>query len=233
MRFGGLTAVDKVTMTVEPGEIVGLIGPNGAGKTTLISAISGFLRPAEGAVYLKDQSITGLPPNQIARCGLVRTYQVGQPLTNLTVLENVMVGAYCHLGVLDRKRAEETAREVIEMTGLSAYSDRMAGQITLPTRKRLEVARALATRPAIMLLDEVIAGLNPAECEEAIELIRSVRDKGVSVLMVEHVMKAIMSLSDRIVVLHYGRKIAEGTPREIINNEEAIKAYLGESDVTS
>jgi len=232
VRFGGLTAVDHANLRVDRGQIVGLIGPNGAGKTTFLSAISGFVK-YEGDITLDGGSIAGLEPNAIARRGLVRTFQIVQPLSNLTVLENVMVGAYAHLGTLQRKEAEERAMETIEFTGLAEVAGRLAGQLTLAGRKRLEVARALALKPKVLLLDEVIAGLNPAETEKAVGLIGSIRDRGVSVVMVEHVMRAIMSLSDRIIVLHYGRKIAEGSPSDIVNNEEAVRAYLGESHAAS
>jgi branched-chain amino acid transport system ATP-binding protein len=224
--FRGLTAVDTVTFSVDQGQIVGLIGPNGAGKTTLFSVISGFLRPTKGAVFFDGQRIDSLRPDQVCHRGIVRTFQLVKPFHEMTVLENVMVGAFCR--TTSRHRAEAIALEVLEFLGLSDRSRDPAGILTTPDRKRLEIARALATQPRLLLLDEMMSGLTPTEVQTMLALVRQIRQRGITIVVIEHVMRAIMSLADKIVVLHHGRLIAEGTPSEIIGNPAVLDAYLGE-----
>jgi branched-chain amino acid transport system ATP-binding protein len=225
-QFGGLIAVDSVTFQVNAGEIFGLIGPNGAGKTTLFRVISGVYAPTSGAVLFNGKSIVGLAPHAICHLGVVSTHQIVRPFPNMTVLDNVRVGAeFGRRG--NGRTAESRVREVLDFSGLGAQADKLAKNLTLAGRKRLEIARALATNPELILLDEVIAGLNPTETAQTMDLIRRVRDRGITIVMVEHVMKAIMGVSDRIMVLDYGDKIAEGSPSEIAQNEMVIQAYLG------
>ena len=226
-RFGGLAAVRDVSFQIKKGEILGLIGPNGAGKTTIFNLISGFLPPDSGRVEFKGEEVTGLrPPHKVCVKHIGRTFQLVKPFSNMTVLENVMVGAFSR--VKSAKGAKEEAVKVLDFIGLMAHRDSLASGLTIADRKRLELGKALATRPELLLLDEVVAGLNPKETEEIIEIIRAISHQGITLFIIEHVMKAIMTLSDRIIVLHHGEKIAEGTPAEISRDRRVIDAYLGE-----
>lgn len=228
-NFGGVQALLDVDFTVQTGEIVGLIGANGAGKTTLFSVISGFYRPDSGMIKFQGKDITGKKPFKICRLGLVRTFQVVRPFLNMTVLKNVMVGKlFGHKRITIPKNAEREAMKILEFTELADKSDIPAGELTLADHKRLEIARSLSANPDLLLLDEVLAGLTPTETADAMKLVERIRQKGVTILMVEHVMKAVVGLCDRIIVLHYGCKIAEGSPREIVENPDVIEAYLGE-----
>lgn len=227
--FGGLVAVNDLTFKMEKGEILGIIGPNGAGKTTLFNLVTGFCHPDKGEVFFNGENITGLRPYEVCKRGLARTFQITQAFPNLTVLDNVRIGAYSH--ITSGKEATAEASRILEFVGLSEKSNELASVLPIGHRKTLELAKAMATRPELVLLDEVVAGLNSKEANAMIENIRVIQKQGVSVLLIEHVMKAIMSLSDRIVVLHYGEKIAEGKPEEISMNEKVIEAYLGEEYV--
>jgi branched-chain amino acid transport system ATP-binding protein len=227
--FGGLAAVSNVDFHVEEGEIVGLIGPNGAGKTTLFNLISGALVPKPGATKFKGENITGLKPHQICRMGVARTFQSVKVFPNMPVLANVVLGSL--FGTSNSVSSADAAREamgLLEFVGLSAVRVTPAKDLTLAKQKRLEVARALATKPELLLLDELMAGLNPTETAEAMELVTRIRDQGITIFMIEHVMKAIMSVCDRIMVLHHGKKIAEGTPQEIATSRTVVEVYLGE-----
>jgi len=226
--FGGLAAVSNVDFHVEQGEIVGLIGPNGAGKTTLFNLISAALVPKPGAIRFKDENITGLKPHKICRMGVARTFQEVKVFPNIPVLENVLLGSLFGTspGMSSADAARE-ATELLEFVGLSAVRATPAKDLTLANQKRLEVARALATKPELLMLDELMAGLNPTEVAQAMELVTKIRDKGITIFMIEHVMKAIMSVCDRIMVLHHGEKIAEGTPEEIATSKTVIEVYLG------
>jgi branched-chain amino acid transport system permease protein len=229
-NFGGLTAIRDVSFRVERGEIVGLIGPNGAGKTTLFNVISGFYPADGGEVFYRGEAICHLrSAHLICRRRIGRTFQLVKPFPNISVLENVMAGAF--LRARNPAAVQEDGLEILELVGLYGLKDTLAKSLTISDRKRMELARALATRPEVLLLDEIMAGLNPKETEEAVALIRKVRDHGITILMIEHVMQAVMSLSDRIIILHHGEKISEGTPREVAADEKVIKAYLGEEYV--
>ena len=223
--FGGLRAVDDASLSVDAGRIVALIGPNGAGKTTLFACIAGFMPANSGRVEFMGEDITGLPVHQIARRGMVRTFQITQPFAKLTVHENIAVGAYQRFKHRDEAWAH--ARAVAEQVGMGHMLDQPAADLTVAGRKRLELARTLATGPKLLLLDEVMAGLNPSEIGEIIDIIRKIRDSGVTVLLIEHVMHAVMSLSDDIYVLSYGKIIAHGSPQEVVANTAVIEAYLG------
>jgi branched-chain amino acid transport system ATP-binding protein len=223
--FGGLKAVDNVSMRVEEGSLVSLIGPNGAGKTTFFALITGFHKPDAGSVNFCGQNIGGLKPSDIAKAGMVRTFQIVQPFAGQTVRENIAVGA--HLRHVSRRDALDRAREVAEEVGLGDRLDQDAADLTVAGRKRLEVARALATDPKLVLFDEVLAGLNPSEIRDVIPVIRAVRDSGVTILLIEHVMQAVMSLSEYTFVLNQGRMIAQGEPRDVASNQTVVEAYLG------
>ncbi|MGB9905331.1 MAG: ABC transporter ATP-binding protein [Desulfotomaculales bacterium] len=227
--FGGLVAVSRVSFSVRQGEIVGLIGPNGAGKTTVFNLISGALVPDAGTVKFKGRKISGLKPHQICRLGVARTFQAVKIFPGLTVYENVLMGALFGRGAgAPRPEAEGEVRELLDFVGLADAKDAFARDLTLVSQKRLEVARALATRPELLLLDELMAGLNPTEVSQAMDLVLRIRQRGITVLLIEHVMKAIMNICERIIALHYGEKIAEGTPAEIAANRQVIETYLGE-----
>lgn len=230
-RFGGLTAVGNFSLSMDKGEIVALIGPNGAGKTTAFSVISGFYKANSGKIIFDGRDVTRLRPDQICSLGLVRTFQVVRPFQGITVLENVMVGAYVRTNDGDAARAK--AEEVIDFLGMRGIADRTASGLPIASRKRLEIARALATEPKLLLLDEVMAGLRPTETDEMIALVRKICDRGIGILLVEHVMRVVMSLAQRIVVLHHGEQIAQGVPAEIVRNQQVIDAYLGEAHVAS
>jgi len=227
--FGGLTAVNNVDFNLNQGEIVGLIGPNGAGKTTLFNLISGALPTTAGEIRYKDRKITSLRPNQICKRGIARTFQLIKLFGNMTVYENVLLASLFGMSKgINESDAERKSLELLEYVGLSAVRGTHAKDLTLANQKRLELARALATEPELLLLDELMAGLNPTEVAQAMDLVIRIRDKGITIFMIEHVMKAIMSVCDRIMVLHHGVKIAEGTPEEITTNTKVIEVYLGE-----
>jgi len=227
MFFGGLAALNDISFMVNKGEILGLIGPNGAGKTTLFNVINGFYRPSKGSVFFNGECISGLKPNRICRLGLARTFQVVKPLQRMSVFENVLVSAY--LRAKNKTGAEKTASEILEFSGLYDEKDVLSKSLPLGKRKRLEIARALATSPEMLLLDESFAGLNPTELNESIEIIKRIKAHGTTIMIIEHHMKVIMSISDRIAVLNYGEKIAEGTPQEISHNPLVVAAYLGDA----
>jgi branched-chain amino acid transport system ATP-binding protein len=223
--FGGLRAVGNLSFTVEPGEILGLIGPNGAGKTTVFNLVTGFVRPSGGEVRLDGRDVTGRKPHEVTRRGIARTFQIVKPFPGLSVKENVTLAAF--LRHPRRADAEEAAAGVLDRLGLAPRAPVLAGQLTLMDQKRLEMARALATEPQVLLLDEPMGGLNPSEVDVASDLVEGIRRGGVTVVLVEHVMKAIMRISDRVLVMHHGEGIALGTPAEVVRDPAVIAAYFG------
>jgi len=229
--FGGVHAVKNVSLSVKEGEIIGIIGPNGAGKTTFFNLITGFLKPDAGKIFYVGEEITHKPPEELAKIGLVRTFQIVQPFGELTVHENVMIGALNrHRSIKDAKKE---AMQVLAFVGLERCSNKLAKTLTSIDLKRLELARALAAGPKVLLLDEVMAGLNPTELKEAIELIQQIHSSSVTIVMVEHIMQAVMALAKRILVMSEGRLITEGNPNEVVSNPEVIAAYLGRRRVCS
>ena len=223
--FGGLTAVNDVSFSLREGEIVGLLGPNGAGKTTLFNVVSGYYAPTRGRIRFRGRDISGRPPYQLAARGIGRTFQVVKPFAGLTVLENVVIASF--LKHPRRAQAEAQAWRVLETTGLADRAHQQAASLTLAGRKRLEISKALALEPSFLLLDEVVAGLNPTEADRTVELILRLRQGGITILAVEHIMRVIMGISDRLVVLNFGQKVAEGTPRDVAADPAVVQAYLG------
>jgi branched-chain amino acid transport system ATP-binding protein len=225
-KFGGLVACESVSLRVKEREIVGLIGPNGAGKTTFFNCVAGFLQLTSGTISFNGERVDGLDAPTRAKKGIVKTFQLVQTLKEMTVLENVMMGAFCRTPSV--ATANKEGKAVLEFVGLADKRDMLGAALTIADQKRLEVARALATKPKLLLLDEAVAGLTPTEAQAALEMIRKIRDSGITIIMVEHVMEAVMTVSDRVVVLASGKKIAEGFPQEVSRNEDVIRAYLGE-----
>ena len=232
-RFGGLQAVADLNFSIGEGDILGLIGPNGAGKSTVFNLINGVLAPSQGQVVFRGEDITGLEPFKVVRHGLARTHQIVQPLTTMSVLDNCVVGACFGRDNLPLREAEAIAREVADFVGIGNRLNEPAGQLTIAGKKRLELARALCARPLLLLLDEVLAGLNPSEVDRMIGVIREIRAKGVSILMIEHLMQAIMGLSDRVIVLSSGRKLAVGAPAAVAADPAVIEAYLGDASLAA
>jgi branched-chain amino acid transport system ATP-binding protein len=227
-RFGGLQALTKVTMDLVQGQILGLIGPNGAGKTTLFNTINGVYQPDDGRIHFLGKDVTGAKPYELARMGMARTHQIVRPLNELTVRENVMAGACFGHENHGLSAAFRIANEVLSFAGLAARADQLAGSLNVAQKKRLEMARALAAHPKLLLLDEVLAGLTPSEIDGMVNTILKIREQGVTIIMIEHVMKAIMNVSDKIFVLEYGQQIAEGKPEEVVRNPRVVEAYLGD-----
>ncbi len=229
VQFGGVTALKNVSFAAEEGKILGLIGPNGAGKTTLLNVVSGLIRPKTGSILLDGAELTGRKAHVIARLGVARTFQIVQPFRNLTALQNAAVGAmFCAKDASGTQSAREAAREALDRVGIAGKADYLPAQLTLSERKRLEFARALATRPKLLLLDEVMAGLNHTEIDRMVALIGEIKQSGLTIVVVEHVMKAILAVCDRLVVLHFGEKLAEGPVGDVINDPRVVSAYLGE-----
>ncbi|MGA8181960.1 MAG: ABC transporter ATP-binding protein [Desulfobacterales bacterium] len=229
--FGGLRAVDALSLFIKKGEILGMIGPNGAGKSTAFNCIAGVYTPTKGDIFFAGNKINGAKPWNLCKNGLARTFQIVKPFRSKSVLYNVMVGSFA---TRDKAAAaEEKALEVLKLLSFENKKDDRAGNLTIAELKRLEIARALATEPKLLLFDEVMAGLRPAEVDEMVQIIKNLRDQGITIFVIEHIMRAIMALSDRIVVIHFGKKIAEGSPQEVASNENVIKAYLGDEYVVS
>ncbi len=224
-------AVGDLSFELRKGEILGMIGPNGAGKTTVFDCISGFLRPDEGEIFIEGKSLNSLQPYQICRLGMARTFQIVKPFLTISVLDNVMVGALNKENSISN--AKKASMDIIDFVGLSEMTHKQAQGLPLPLRKRLELARALATQPKILLLDEVMAGLNPTEVDELIHLIKEVNRQGVTIFLIEHVMQGIMALSQRVIVINYGLKIAQGTPEEVVKDKGVIEAYLGKEFISA
>ncbi len=229
--FGGLRAVDNLNLAIEKGQILGLIGPNGAGKSTAFNCIAGVFPPTSGTIAFAGEKINGKKPWDLCKSGLARTFQIVKPFASKSVLYNVTVGSFATTH--NRGLAEEKALQVLKELSFADKKDIRAGNLTIADRKRLEIARALATEPQLLLLDEVMAGLRPSEVDQMVEIIKHLRDRGVTIFVIEHIMRAIMALSDRIVVIQFGKKIAEGTPAQIASDENVIKAYLGEDYAVS
>ena len=227
MKFGSLAAVDDVSLSVGKGEIIGLIGPNGAGKTTFFNCLTGYLTPQNGAVQFDGHPIMGMAPNRICRLGLARTFQIVQVFREMTTWENVIVGAFCRTA--NSAEAYQETMEILRFTGLYEKKDSLVGNLTIADHKRLEISKALATKPHLLMLDEAMAGLNATETIEAVDLIKKIRGRGITLIVVEHVMEVIMSISERVVVFDSGKKIAEDTPEKIVKNPRVIQAYLGEA----
>ncbi len=224
--FGGLRAVDSLNLDIKKGQILGLIGPNGAGKSTVFNCIAGVYPATEGEIFFDGSRVNNVKPWNLCKRGLARTFQIVKPFSSKTVLYNVMVGSYATTG--KKPAAEKKAVEILELLSLDDKRDTKAGNLTIADRKRLEIARALATEPKLLLLDEVMAGLRPTEVDEMVGIIRKLRDNGITIFIIEHIMRAIMALSDWIVVIHFGKKISEGTPTQVASDEKVIKAYLGD-----